>query len=65
MNNQAKELAEAHWAYIKSVLMTSSHYREEMIDVIGTFYKDAMFHGFGHGVEHESNRTIVTQLSII
>jgi hypothetical protein len=53
--DRAKELAEAHWGYIKSLLMASSHYREEFVDVICFYYKTAMIHGYGHGAENERN----------
>ena len=39
-----KSKAEAHWAYIKSVML-------QQLEVSGKMYVDAMVHGYKHGVE--------------
>jgi hypothetical protein len=45
-----KELADAHWSYIESLLATHNNSPEE-IDVIGFHYKTAFIHGYKHAVE--------------
>ena len=49
-SNKAKELAEAHWKYIESVLEQHCIDRME-IDNAAFHYKTAFVHGFKHGVE--------------
>ena len=45
---KAKELAEAHWNYIKAVL-TNHKMTPDEIDRIGFHYRTAMIHGYKHG----------------
>jgi hypothetical protein len=41
----SKILAGEHWDYIKSVLL-------QQLEISGKMYRDAMVHGFKHGVEY-------------
>jgi hypothetical protein len=45
VNEEAKRLATEHWAYIESVLMKD-------LEMTGKMYRDAMIHGFKHGIEY-------------
>lgn len=54
MKNRAKELAEAHWGYIYSVL-EAHNVRDVEIETIGFHYKSAFIHGYGHGAEDARN----------
>lgn len=50
-----EELANAHWAYVESVL-NAHGVDDETIEQCGFHYKTAMVHGFKHGVEYERER---------
>ena len=50
----AKELAVQHWAYIEDLLLTHSE-DPDVVELIGSHYKNAMIHGFRHGVEFAEN----------
>lgn len=52
--DRAKELAEAHWGYIKSLLEQHGEIPKN-VEIIGFHYKTAMIHGWGHGYEDCAN----------
>ena len=45
----AEKLAEAHWSYIKELLLTHGEHIDN-VEKIGFHYKSAMIHGYKHGV---------------
>ena len=49
--DEAKKLAEAHWSYVRDVLLMHGEPANN-VELIGFHYKSAMVHGFKHGVEH-------------
>ena len=51
---RAKELAEQHWKYIKSLLVNHSVNPAE-IEIIGFHYKTAFLHGYKHGANDQYN----------
>ena len=48
--DRAKDLAEAHWGYIKSLLEKHGE-TARTIELIGWHYRTSMVHGYGHGAE--------------
>jgi hypothetical protein len=52
--DRAKELAEAHWGYIKGLLEQHGE-SARTIELIGWHYKTSMVHGYGHGAEDKEN----------
>jgi len=57
----ADELAEAHWGYIKNLLIVTAYTGEpieydQWIEQVEFHYKTAFIHGFKHGVENENTR---------
>jgi len=47
-DSHAKELAEAHWKYIESLLLTHGE-SLDTVSKIGFHYTTAMIHGYKHG----------------
>lgn len=45
-HDYSKKLAEEHWKYVESVML-------QQLEVIGKMYRDAMIHGFKHGIEYK------------
>ena len=39
-----EQLADEHWAYVKSVML-------QQLEVTGKMYREAMIHGYKHGKE--------------
>lgn len=62
-NEEARKLAEAHWGYnqigLKKALMLNENYSEEeiddILDLIGYYYIEAMVHGVKHEREEPHN----------
>ncbi len=50
----SKELAEAHWGYIKQLLKAHNE-PELVIGLIGFHYKSAFIHGYKHAEEEYNN----------
>lgn len=48
MEQRAKELAEAHWKYIESLLLTHGE-SLDVVNKIGFHYVSSMVHGYKHG----------------
>ena len=48
--HRAKELAEAHWGYVKELLKISG-VQEQEIKRIGFHYVTSMIHGYKHGYQ--------------
>jgi len=46
----AKDLAEAHWSYVKSLLEAHGE-AEATVELIGFHYCSSFLYGFKHGVE--------------
>lgn len=54
MSDRAKELADAHWQYIESLLKAHKVLSLD-IEIVGFHYRTAFIHGHGHGVEDAIN----------
>lgn len=52
-NKKAKQLADEHWEYVKSLLKIHGE-TLAVIEKIGFHYKSAMIHGYGHGEEKKN-----------
>ena len=48
-DEEAKELAEAHWHYTEQIILL-------MLELAQMLYKDAMVHGIKHGQEEKDDR---------
>ena len=48
--DRAGELSDAHWEYIRSLLVLHAVTDEE-VERIGWHYRAALVHGYGHGME--------------
>ena len=52
MDNKAKNLAEEHWKYVKTVILNSEpNINTKIVDIIGFHYITAFVHGYKHGKE--------------
>jgi hypothetical protein len=51
-----KALAEAHWGYVREVLLAHDEFAE-IAEKCGFHYRSAFVHGFKHGVESRAQKT--------
>lgn len=52
---KAIELSEAHWLYVKAVLMAHGM-DKTLIELCGFHYQSAFVHGYKHGAEDASTQ---------
>lgn len=52
MMEKAKKLADAHWSYVRDMLLAHDE-DSDIIEKCGFHYRTAFIHGFKHGVEDD------------